>query len=112
MNVDGEEKKKKMRVEVPINLRKDAEYYTTNNNNNNNKPVVFASAPTKVAIKTDAAFDLKKRRRRKNDDDDDDDTLDLQQRCVPSPPTRLAARVWTAPHDQNGRPAGEPTRCR
>ncbi len=66
-DVDGE--KKKMRVAVPIQFQKKTQ--STNTTNNNNNIVVFASAPTKVAIKTDAAFGPQEKKKEENDDDDD-----------------------------------------
>tara|TARA_B100000405_G_scaffold178787_2_gene124890 strand:- start:41 stop:922 length:882 start_codon:yes stop_codon:yes gene_type:complete len=87
-DVDGEEKKKKMRVEVPIQFQKKTQSTHTTNNNNNNKPVVFASAPTKAAIKTDAAFGPQEKKKEENDDDDDDDTFGPSITRVPSSSTR------------------------
>ena len=86
-DVDGEEKKK-MRVEVPIQFQKKTQSTHTTNNNNNNKPVVFASAPTKAAIKTDAAFGPQEKKKEENDDDDDDDTFGPSITRVPSSSTR------------------------
>ena len=87
-DVDGEEKKKKMRVEVPIQFQKKTQ--STHTTNNNNKPVVFASAPTKAAIKTDAAFGPQEKKKEENDDDDDDDedTFGPSITRVPSSSTR------------------------
>lgn len=87
-DVDGE--KKKMRVEVPIQFQKKTQSTHTTNNNNNNKPVVFASAPTKAAIKTDAAFGPQEKKKEENDDDDDDaeDTFGPSITRVPSSSTR------------------------
>ena len=87
-DVDGEEKKKKMRVEVPIQFQKKTQSTHTTNNNNNNKSVVFASAPTKAAIKTDAAFGPQEKKKEENDDDDDDDTFGPSITRVPSSSTR------------------------
>ena len=89
-DVEGE---KKMRV-VPIQFQKKTQSTTTNN-------TVFASAPTKVAIKTDAFEPQRgpppKEKKKEENDDDDDDTFGPIM-SVPSPRPSAPPPKGSGPH--------------